>query len=481
MKENIIVLLVDQWPADCFGHKGAKIKTPNLDKLAKEGLVFENAFTSCPLCSPARGTLFTSKWQNQTGMIDNMGIGYSEQEPLNRSVLTWIDAAIKSGYHTGYYGKWHLGPDGPIERGVHKHPESIEADFKPYVIGESTYSYEKWQEKYEKQSEVLINGLMPYYGTTDKKIEETNPYVVANQAKEFLQDYVSDAPDKPFLLTVSINDPHFPHYLPENYVQERFSEKIDLPKNIEDSFENKPWFQNKSWWPSMEVDGLDKTDWEEIIRYAYTHRMLVDDALGEVLMELETLELAGNTTVIFVSDHGDMCGAHNRFDKGPYFYDEVFRIPLIIRKAEIKPRSEKALVSILDVGATVFDMVGYEGVEELFGNSLVPMIKEEESGCASEVYGMYERYNGMSFRVRAIRNLTYKYVYNPQSIDELYSMEKDPGELENLIDNPNYRAIKDEMRHKLKKWLEDIDDTIMTDEKTMLEAGTIIPLGTPGP
>lgn len=484
MSKNILFLLVDQWPEDCFGHRGANIKTPNIDKLAAQGTRFNNAFTTCPLCSPARGALFTSKWHTQSGMLDNLGVGYSRQAPLEMDEKTWLDAAVKNGYHVGYYGKWHLGPDGPIHRGVQRHPESIEDFQKPYVPGVSKYTYKRCEKGYIIEGEeTLKEGISPFYGTTDMSIEETNPYIVAEQAKSFLKEYSEQEMEQPFLLTVSINDPHFPHYLPEDYVNDFDPFDVELPANLENDFNDKPWFHNKSWWPSMETGKLRKEEWREVIKYAYMHRMLVDKALGQVIDQLDQLGLTEETTIIFTSDHGDMCGAHNRFDKGPYYYDEVWRVPLIIKDKAYDSAVQNAFVSLLDVGRTVFDMVD-ESLEVAYeGKNLLPLTGTAETpkNWPKEVYGMYDTYNGMSFKIRAIRNERFKYVYNPQSVDELYDMKNDPGETTNLNRWPKMWKEKEALRFKLFQWMNRIEDPLLNSAATLPDAGTILPLGKPGP
>lgn len=484
MAKNILFLLVDQWPATCFGHRGTNIKTPTIDKLAQEGTLFTNAFTSCPLCSPARGALFTSKWHTQSGMVDNLGVGYSQQKPLDMSEKTWLDAAVNKGYHVGYYGKWHLGPDGPIHRGVQRHPETIEDFQKPYVPGVSDYNYRRCQKGYIIEGEeTLKSGVAPFYGNIDGTIDESNPFMVAEQAKKFLEEYAEEAMEAPFLLTVSINDPHFPHYLPEAYVESVDDFEVDLPINIENDFNDKPWFHNKSWWPSMDTSNLTKEDWREVIKYAYMHRMLVDEALGQVIETLDQLALTEDTTIIFTSDHGDMCGAHSRFDKGPYYYDEVWRIPLIIKEPKSLPKKQEAFVSILDVGRTVFDMVD-ESLDVAYeGLNITPLIGSTEApkSWPKEVYGMYDTYNGMSFKIRAIRNQRFKYIYNPQSVDELYDMEKDPGEMTNLNRWPRMWKEKEALRFKLFQWMNRIEDPLLDSAATLPDAGTILPLGKPGP
>ncbi len=166
--QNAVFILTDQWPAWAFGFLGADIPTPNIDRLASEGTVFTNAFTSCPLCTPARGSLLTARWPHQNGVYDNQSVGYSLQESI-------------------------------------------------------------------------------------------------------------------------------------------------------------------PWWGCMDTSPLDKEEWKTVIAYSHAHITMVDEAIGRILDALDRLDLADTTTVIFTSDHGDMEGAHNRFDKGAYFYEEVWRIPFIIR------------------------------------------------------------------------------------------------------------------------------------------------------
>lgn len=488
MAKNILFLLVDQWPADCFGHRDSVIKTPNIDRLAKEGSLFTNAFTTCPLCSPARGALFTGMWHTQSKMLDNLNVGYSQQEPLDLSQKTWLDEAVSSGYHVGYYGKWHLGANGPIIRGVQRHPDEIETKTSYYTPGVSTYNYKNCYETYQKDNDFLEKGIAPFYGNTDSLIENSKPIIIANQGVEFIKEYAAQEISQPFLLTVSINDPHFPHYLPESFVEECGVLDIKLPDNIDDDFKDKPWFQNKSWWPSMDTTKLSKSDWKEVVKYAYMHRMLVDKALGKVIDELERTGLLEETTIVFTGDHGDMCGAHNRFDKGPYYYDEVWRIPLIIREPNKKPVINNELISSLDISASVFDMVGSYHLKHVIGNSLCDKVgSNETTKLNKEVYGMYDLYNGMSFKVRAIRNATHKYIYNAQAINEFYDMVNDPYELNNLvennqlIENSELMTTKNKLEEKLFKWMEDIDDPLLGDIDILPEAGTIVPLGVMGP
>ncbi len=482
MKQNVLFILVDQWPAHCFTHKGDNhIKTPNMDRLATKGTVFNNAFTSCPLCSPARGTLLSSKWQTQTEFLDNVGVGYSKQPPLDLSIDTWLDGAVSTGHHVGYFGKWHLGHKGTELRGIQKYDENLEDFLQPYEDGVSTYSYEKSNKGYIASAKELENAHQPFYGNSHEKTEETRPYAITGRANNFLDEYVKSNEEKPFMLTVSLPDPHFPHYLPKEFVENMEDFEIELPANIDDYYTNKPWFQSKAWWPSMDTSKLTHDDWKEVIKYAYMHRMLTDQAIGTVLDKLDDHNLTDNTTIIFTSDHGDMCGSHNRFDKGAYFYDEVWRIPLIIQDPKKKPAVQDSFVSILDIGKTLMDLTNYTPKTKVEGKDLSDLVGTNQTpkDWTQEVYGMYNMYNGMSFEIRAIRNEQYKYVYNPQSIDEFYNLSEDPAELHNLNNSKAMSKEQQELKTKLFTWMKSINDPIINAD--LPPAGTIDHLGIVGP
>lgn len=484
LRKNILFLLVDQWPSDAFSHRGAAIKTPNMDRLASESTNFINAFTTCPLCSPARSVLLTGRWNTQTGLEDNMGVGYSTQEPLKQTEETWVDGAVAAGYHVGYYGKWHLGPNGPIIRGAKKHFDDIEPHSKPYMVGKSDYNYEACKLEYKKRADALLKSNHHFYGDTSMSIEETLPYKITEKGCAFIREYAQGDKEQPFMLTVSVNDPHFPHYLPKEFIEKIEEFPVTLPENLRDDFQDKPWFHNVPWWPSMDTSTLTQEDWLEVIRYAGMHRMLVDQALGRVLRTLDETGLSDETIVIFTSDHGDMCGAHNRFDKGPYYYDEVFRVPLMMKVPQEKPAIQKGYVSLIDLGKTLFDRMNHETKKPMFGRNIMPLIGKEEPphDWQNMVYGMYEKYNGMRFIIRAIRNERFKYVYNPQDKDEFYDLDMDPHELHNKEADEAYTEEKTYLQRQLIDWMKAIDDPMLQETLPSIpQAGWIDVLEKPGP
>ena len=485
--ENVLFILTDQWPARAFSFCGEEIPTPNIDRLAAEGTVFSNAFTTCPLCTPARGTLLTGRWPHDTGITDNYAVGYSQQPSPPLTERTWIDEAARRGYHAGYFGKWHLGPINPEARGAHRFDPDAEVQRRPYDLETSSFSYQFAKENYDRQTRGLIRGRAPFWGDTAQPKKECSPFPVMENGVGFLEEWAAGERGKPFFLTVSSAEPHFPHHLPEPYasIAQELRAKVELPVNLGDNCAGRPWFHAVAWWPCMDTSPLDEEEWRTVVAYSHAHIMMVDEAIGRVLDTLERLGLRESTTVVFVADHGDMEGGHNRFDKGAYFYEEVWRIPLIISRPDRGQATQDAYVSLIDVGETLFGLIDAAATAERprAGRDLLPLVGTgtRPDDWPQTAYGVYNLYNGMNFAVRAIRNERYKYVWNPQSSDELYDLQADPHEMENLTEEPSQAATQAELRQQLMEWLAEIGDDLPGRVELLPPAGTIMATGEAGP
>ena len=484
-QKNILFILTDQWPSWAFSFMGADIPTPNIDRLAAQGTVFANAFTSCPLCTPARGALLTSRWPHQTGVYDNFNVGHSQQTTLSMEEVTWIEHAVHHGYHVGYFGKWHLGENDPEARGAQCY--DAHRPSRP-LKKKQPYSYERMNAHYTitEQSQ-LVRGRAPFWGEVDKPKDVISPFPVMADGMRFLENWAEGDREKPFFLTVSSAPPHFPHYLPAEYAQiaDRLRESVNLPVNLEDDCKGRPWFHATPWWPCMDTSVLDEEEWRTVIAYSHAHIMLVDEATGRVLDTLERLGLNDTTTVVFTADHGDMEGSHNRFDKGAYFYEEVWRIPLIVRQPETPSATQHAFVSILDVSESLFNLVATEKStgRPHAGRSLLPLLGNSVTlpTWPDIAYGVYDLYNGINFAVRAIRDKRWKLIWNPQATDELYDLQNDPHEMRNLITTPDTARIEAQLRVRLLKWFNEIGDDFPSRIDNLPPAGTIMATGQMGP
>lgn len=477
MPHNLLFLLTDQWIHEDYSYRGRPVPTPHLDLLAGRSTRFTNAFTTCPLCSPARGALLTGQWNWSNGIRDNFGIGYSAQQPLGLTHPTWLDAAVQHGYHTGYHGKWHLGPNGPVDHGLHSHDGPIETNRPPYDPATSQFSYEQTLASERERVAQLERGEPYFWGVKSTPASQTPEFRLADRGRRFLSDWDAAGRSQPFCLTLSWQGPHFPHYLPPDYAAraEALIETMDLPANLHDTFDRKPAHHAQAWWPSMDTSMLDDDGWRRVRAYAALHNTLVDAAIGQVLDELDSRGLTDSTMVIFCADHGDTNGAHNRFDKGAYFYEEVWRIPLLIAEPDVPDADQPAWCSLLDVSETLFRTLGQPAGERP-GRDLRPLLggARADATFPAEVLGVYDRYNGHSFAVRALRDERYKYVWNPQAIDELYDLESDPAELVNRLGDPALAAVEQRLRKRLFERLAELGDDLPGQVDELPAAGTVL-------
>lgn len=475
-KKNILILLTDQWRAECFGFKGhPHVKTPNLDWLAARSDRFENSHTITPLCSPARGCLLTSLLPHQNGVCDNMRVGASVQQPLPDDNDTWLKAASRNGWKTGYFGKWHLGEWNPEQYGVatdvfqHELAERKEAfalanergELKEDAIARKTAAW--------KKDERIDEGKLPYYGIRTNP-EQAPDYIACQNAIEFVKQNA----ETPWCLTLSLRSPHFPLCVPEPFYSMYDPENIELPESFHDHFANKPWFQNRHWWPSMNTDSLTEEDWKKTTAAYYGMISYADDLCGKMLRAAMDNSGGRETLVLFTADHGEMMGCHSRFDKGAYFYEEVMRTPLLICENLGKDagfRSRDEYCSSQDIAATLFDAVQAQAPS---GRSLLALLNgSSRASWPQEAFGAYHRYNGHSFEVRCISTPRYKYSYVPQDIDELYDLEKDPHEMVNVSDDLEYAQIKRDLKRRLFGWMRREGDYLPYVRQYLAPAGAL--------
>jgi arylsulfatase A-like enzyme len=257
-------------------------------------------------------------------------------------------------------------------------------------------------------------------------------------------------------------------------------QSVQLPANVHDRFENKPAYQNDVMWPYHDTAHMSDDDWRRSIAFYYGYVTQLDRALGEVFDALKTNGLAENTLVVVLADHGDMTGAHNRYDKGPYSYDEVMRIPLLVRWPGAGQREIRRHVHSMDINQTVVEWAGLEPeAPNVDSRSLRPLIERGDSAwnTPDEALYRYEWYNGLWFGVRAIRTPDFKYCFNPGGIDELYDLRKDPEELANLIDSPVVASVQQRLEDRLLFHLERTADTVIAprlkDHLTALRSGKV--------
>lgn len=457
-QRSAMLVLCEQFQHDAGSFAGGPAATPNLEKLAGEAVHFRSACTTTGLCSPARAALFTGRLGHRTGVDDNCNVWHSRLTGLDPKQTTLIEWARRKNYFTGYYGKWHLGKDGPIARGANRYPKAgFDRNARPGKVSQKP-DFSVTRKYYEKGA--AFAEKPGFYATAAGAYEQNEAAALARQGREFLRE----AAGQPFFLTVSFNAVHPPYRVPRPYSGMYDPAGVRLPSNLRDTFRGKPAYQNDVMWPFHDTGHLSEGDWRRSVAFYRGFVSMLDRAVGELLDGLRENGLWDSTMVIFVADHGDMSGAHNRFDKGPYCYEEIMRVPLLVRVPGARAREVRRQVSSMDLNRTLAEWMGLEpDIPNADSRSLFPLIERGDLAWSSpdEAFYRYEWYNGLWFGIRAIRTPRHKYCFNPCGVDELYDLAADPGEISNLSGRAETRAVERDLQARLLAHLQESGDSLL--------------------
>ena len=462
-RKNIVLIFTDQHRCDAVGAYGAPVcRTPNIDRIAERGVTFDRAYTTCSVCSPARGTIMTGQYPHTHKVTTNIyGPGCKMSEfQLAPNILS--EQLRQAGYNLGYAGKWHLG-----SKTLPKHFGFEGQNFPGH--GGGGFRYPEYNEylksnglSYEIEERTINTGHRG--GVIKGPIEATVPYYLAQTSMELLDRFTKDCKQggKPFFLWCNFWGPHPPYYSTREYVDMYKDVPIPEHGNFRDDKKNKPAVHRMV----MRPDCADQPweFWQERIRLSNAFTTMIDDQIGRMLDHVAELGLDDDTLIIFTADHGDSLGMHGGLmDKCYYMYEETYRIPMIIaapgmRRAE----REKRFASLADIMPTILNAADVTPPDVVEGTSLFPLL-HPDSGDVSWRDHLVAESHGMTVLVsqRMIRFENYKYVYNATDIDEFYDLDKDPWEMDNLVHDPEIKEIKHSMMAMLHDWLRDTRDMLL--------------------
>ena len=425
---NVILIISDQWStkvSDGSGNYDNGILTPGIDLLAKQGISFKQAYSTYPLCTPARASLFTGLYSHH----NDVGFNLKKDSILARAQFTpTLGKSFKeAGYNVAYFGKEHAGGYG--------YASATE-------FGSMTHS----------------NGGMLAEGSA------YDPIFTEDAIK-----YIKDKKDKPFFMTLSLINPHdicrvlggkvqgatfadaihFARNDDEPYL--RFQPRPDLPNNHEVAYEKGMILHEDFMY--KEVFELNEDQWK---RFISTYQLLIENTdrlIGLLLKNLKEQGLEENTIVMFTTDHGEMSGSHKLIAKTT-FYEESSKIPVIIRyPKEIKQSTtnNNALVSTIDIMPTLLDLAGVGIPKGIDGKSFKKQILE--SGVSTNEFDIVFSQNQFGRMVRYdefkyVRSVVYGITY-----EILYDIDKDPSESKNLLEDPKFKNQLIKGRKLLDDWL----------------------------
>lgn len=433
-RKNMLLFITDQWRWDTLNQPNHPAKLPNLRAFAKEATTFCNAFTPVPLCTPARGSLFTGKLPHQHGAMDNVqGRSFYPQGKLHPDQVTYLERLKDDGYAVSFIGKWHLGDRTLLDRGI--------SDTSLSDGGDTDLM---------KTAEIAFGGSRksPYYATITDGVALDEARV--NLAIEKLPALAGA--DQPFCLVVCLHGPHFPHHVPKEYVDLYDDLPVDyMPDNWCPQFseQGKPAAQGASYWPCQNTADMTQDDWRRTAQHYWGFCSWIDALFGRLRSAVSTNGLDDSTVIAFTADHGEMLGAHGWFDKGPFFYEEVIRIPMILRDPESgQGEMRENFVSFHDLFPTA--------IERARAGSLLTEAEQGRSfwrSQADRAFLEYDAYQGRQFRFRGIRDQRYKYIWSPHDRPELYDLETDPQERDNRAGDPALAEIQRALHDELFDWM----------------------------
>ena len=439
MPNNIIFYFTDQQRWDTCGCFGQPLNiTPNLDRLAREGVKFDNAFSPQPVCGPCRALFQTGKWPTETGCFRNNIM-------LPAGVKTLANYIEEAGYETAYIGKWHLASDGELEK-----PPTID-----HTITAIPRELRGGYTGFWRAADVLEFTSHGYDGfvfdENDQRVDFKGYRAdcINNLALEFFDQYDGK---KPFFMTISQIEPHHQndrkHYEGPEGSKERFKDFV-LPEDLK----------------ALGGNGL-----EEYPDYLGQCASL-DENLGRLVAKLKEKGLYENTVIIFASDHGSHFLTRNRDshlngydDYKRSCHDAALHVPLVIAGGPFKGGAAvEELVSTASLPKTILALAGVDVGDAMIGENLLDVVEKKEDNRPNEVFAQISE----SRVGRCIRTARYTYaVYAPgvnggaaaasgrYADDFLYDMEKDPHQLNNVVASPAYVQVKEELRARLLDWIE---------------------------
>ena len=432
MQPNILFLQADQLSASSLSFYGNQVtKTPNLDRLAARGIVFDNAYCNNPLCVPSRASMLSGLLGSTIDIFDN-------GSELRASIPTFVHYLRNAGYQTCLSGKMHfVGPDQ-----LHGYEERLTTDIYP-----SDFVWtEHWDKFGPKHS--LAKKTFQHVGPCEQCRQLAFDDEVAFKAERKLYDMAMGDDKRPFFLTVSFSNPHEPYLARRAFWDLYEADDIDLPR-VRSIPEDEQDYHSRSFERMYAFKKLNLTDQQlgNIRRAYYANVSYVDDKIGRLLRILQATGLDGNTWIIFTSDHGDMLGERGLWWK-KHFYEDSSRVPLVVLAPDrFKPKHIEQNVSLIDLFPTLLEMAGMdpgsEVVSPIDGHSLFDLFEGRSENWSDTVY--CENFDGGTpapmFMVRKGR---FKYVSCPINPSQLYDLENDPLELKNLGGYPEFESVEKE-------------------------------------
>lgn len=439
---NVVFIITDDQRWDALGVAGnPSLRTPNVDRLASEGVYFRNYFCTTSLCSPSRASILSGLYAHAHGVVNN----FTEYP---QDLAAFPEVLQTMGYETAYIGKWHMGEQNDKPR----------RGFDFFVTHKGQGDYFDTEFNINGEGARVVKG---YY---------------TKVVTEMATDWLKKDRSKPFLLMLGHKAPHS-FYTPETKYADAFdSVKIRYPESAFDLDDKPDWIKQRlpTWhgiygplfewrdsFPDYSAEAVK--DFEAMVRAYWGTLLSVDESVGVLYHTLAEMGQLDNTIFVFTSDNGLLNGEHGMVDKRT-MHEPSIRIPLVVRFPGLTPVSKPVVVDkqvlTLDIAPTILDLCGAPPLKNIHGQSFVPLVHGDTAGWRQAWYYEYnyEKQFPYTPNVRGVRTDTWKYIHYPtgeggpdQHMAELYHLAVDPEENVNLINDPRYADKVLELKDQLAK------------------------------
>lgn len=432
---NVLLITNDEQRADGLGAAGNQvIRTPNMDRLAGEGVLFEKNYVQCPQCVPSRSAMHTGRYPHVNRTMAN-----THQLPPTEETLASI--LNERGYATAAIGDEPFAPTNAM--GGFTQLYSTDPDWLAFL------NHQGWGERaMEHRAKARIR-FQAIPAPWPEELDETAYFAV--KAIEFIEG----RRDVPFFLHVNFRRPHFPFDPPAPF-DTMYADVVFPPSHLRDGeMANKPpsHAQSLANTGGADLRTMTPQDLQRIKAYYYGMISLNDKYIGRILDSLAEFGLSDRTIVILTADHGEMLGDHGLLFKAGYMYDEVVHTPLIIRAPGKLPSGKRVagMTQAIDIMPTVLELLGVTPSKRIQGQSLLPVIAGKSPG-RGEVYSEFAT-------TKMLQTADWKLVhYVGAPLGELYNLREDPHELSNLYNDPAHAKVRAEMQSRLIDWLIKTED-----------------------
>ena len=457
-KRNFLIFMTDQ-QSGLTQQSGGLAYMPNLERLKRHGVTFQEAYCPAPHCCPSRASFFSGLYPSEHGIWNNIELADAFSHGLNDGIKLFSEDLKEAGYQMYFSGKWHVSAEeGPKDRG-----------FGPWIYQPKAKQYERWkktpymgdwnwllngdyltEEKARREGEITRIGFPQYrqYGVTDNPFGDDD---VISCAEGWLEQVDEK---EAFCMYVGTLGPHDPYFVPEKYLDLYPDEAIKLPASWNDRMSDKPNLYRRT---RARFAQLDEEEQKRSLKHYLAFCSYEDALFGRLLDVLDRRNLLENTVVLYVSDHGDYAGSHGLWTKGLPCFKEAYHICSVMGYGGIKAKGTVVnhRISLLDYAPTFLDLAGIRQVDDaeeekrFSGRSLKSFLEGNiPENWRTEIYTQSNGNECYGIQ-RSIFTDEYHFVFNGFDFDELYDLRKDPDCMRNVIEDEEYESIIYELYKKL--------------------------------